>query len=243
MSREQSNIRLRDIQRFYKLLDALESSVGGKRTLAEAHGRMRWPKRGVYFFFEPGEMRTISGMGPRVVRIGTHAMTTGSGTSLWNRLRTHRGTLGGVDPGGGNHRASVFRLHVGKALIQRDQWSEDVTRDWGRDSSAPQQVRKIERPLEHAVSKHVRCMPFLWIGIGDEPGPTSLRGCVERNAIALLSNYNFQDMPIDSPSSTWLGRWAASEAVRHSGLWNANHVTDDHDPYFLDVLEELILST
>jgi len=188
-------------------------------------------------------MRTISGMGPRVVRIGTHALKAGGGTSLWNRLRTHRGPLGGMDPGGGNHRASVFRLHVGTALIRRDQWPEEVVRDWGRGSSAPRRIREIERPLEHAVSKHVRCMPFLWIGIDDEPGPTSLRGCVERNAIALLSNYNLQDMPIDPPSSTWLGHWAASEKVRHSGLWNASHVADDHDPYFLDVLEELILST
>ena len=32
-------------------------------------------------------------------------------------------------------------------------------------------------------------MSFLWLPIGDEPGPNSRRGYMERNAIALLSNY------------------------------------------------------
>jgi hypothetical protein len=40
-------------------------------------------------------------------------------------------------------------------------------------------------------------MPFLWIAIDDEPGAKSLRGYVERNAIALLSN--FEKEPLDAP--------------------------------------------
>jgi hypothetical protein len=38
----------------------------------------------------------------------------------------------------------------------------------------------------------------LWLSVDDEPGPQSLRGCIERNAIALLSNYG--KLPIDPPS-------------------------------------------
>jgi hypothetical protein len=83
-------------------------------------------------------------------------------------------------------------------------------------------------------------MPFLWLGIDDEPGPNSLRGYVERNAIVLLSNYNLPDTPIDPASVTWLGRWAASEQVRRSGLWNVNHAADVYDPSFLDMLREHI---
>jgi hypothetical protein len=48
MSREQ------DIIRFYALLGHLEAEVGGKRLLRDCHGRMNWPRRGVYFFFEDG---------------------------------------------------------------------------------------------------------------------------------------------------------------------------------------------
>jgi hypothetical protein len=235
--------RLRDIHRFYEILDTLEVGVGGKRTLETAHGRMNWPERGVYFFFEPGEERTTSGTGPRVVRVGTHALKTRSKSTLWNRLRTHRGHVGGSNPGGGNHRASVFRLHVGTALIDRDGWPRAVAGNWGVGGSAGKPVRERERPLEQAVSQHIRSMPFLWIGVEDEPGPASLRGYIERNAIALLSNYNFQDTPIDPPSDTWLGYWATNDYVQRSGLWNVNHVAKTYDPGFLDILPEQIRLT
>jgi hypothetical protein len=230
--------RLRHIQRFYEILKALEISVGGKRTLEVAHGRMDWPKRGVYFFFEPGEERTTSGEGLRVVRIGTHALKVGSKSTLWGRLRTHRGRVGGSNPGGGNHRGSVFRLHVGTALIHRDNWAQEVAGDWGVGSSAKKSIRQRERPLERAVSQHIRTMPFLWISIPDEPGPESLRGYIERNSIALLSNYDLQNTPIDSPSTAWLGHLATSEKIRRSGLWNSNHVEDRYESGFLAVLQE-----
>ena len=238
MPEDPFEVRLHDIQRFYEILDKLEVSVGGKRTLEGAHGRMNWPERGVYFFFEPGEERTTSGTGLRVVRVGTHALKARSKSTLWNRLRTHRGHVGGSNPGGGNHRSSVFRLHVGTALIDRDGWPQMVASNWGMGSSAGKPVRERERPLERAVSQHIRRMPFLWIGIEDEPGPASLRGYIERNAIALLSNYYFQDTPIDPPSDTWLGHWATSDYVQRSGLWNVNHVAETHDPGFLDILLE-----
>jgi hypothetical protein len=32
-------------------------------------------------------------------------------------------------------------------------------------------------------------MPFLWLAIDDEPSAHGLRGHIERNAIALLSNF------------------------------------------------------
>ena len=109
--------RLDDLSRFYELLETLEDRLGGRRTLAECSGRLLWPRRGVYFFFEPGEKRSESGAGDRVVRVGTHALSAGSATSLWNRLSQHRGS---ARSGGGNHRGSIFRLLVGEALIQRE---------------------------------------------------------------------------------------------------------------------------
>lgn len=240
MPESEFEARLRDIQRFYRILSELEASVGGKRTLETAHGRMNWPRRGVYFFFEPGGERTTSGTGLRVVRVGTHALKARSKSTLWNRLRTHRGHVGGSNPGGGDHRRSVFRLHVGTALIDRDDWPQMVASNWGVGGSAGKPVRERERPLERAVSQHIRRMPFLWIGIEGVPGPASLRGYIERNAIALLSNYSFQDTPIDPPSDTWLGHWATSDYVQRSGLWNVNHVAETYDPGFLDILLEQI---
>ena len=65
------------------------------------------------------------------------------------------------------------------------------------------------------------------------------RGVIERNAIALLSNYNSPAQPLDPPSLTWLGLHADRGSVRLSGLWNVNHVTETYDPIFLDLLEDL----
>ena len=67
--------------------------------------------------FEQGENRSDTGDGPKVVRVGTHALTAGSGTKLWTRLSEHKGP---PKTGGGNHRGSIFRLIVGAALINRE---------------------------------------------------------------------------------------------------------------------------
>ena len=97
-----SDRRLQDLIRFYSILNPLEKTIGGARALADCRGRMKWPARGVYFFREAGENRSDTGEGPRVVRVGTHALKAGGSTTLWGRLSTHRGQL---RSGGGNHRA------------------------------------------------------------------------------------------------------------------------------------------
>jgi len=229
--------RLLDVQRFYDLLDRLEEKVGGKRVLLECNGRMDWPQRGVYFFFEKGEFRTTSGSGLRVVRVGTHALKTGSNTTLWHRLKQHRGTEFNH---GGNHRGSVFRHHVGTALASYNKWPADIVRAWPRGSSASKETREKEQPYEEQVSEYIGQMPFLWLKVEDEPGPSSMRGFIERNAIALLSNYYNEDTPIDPPSNFWLGNFTGHQAIRGSGLWNVNHVNDSISPLFFDVLEKAI---
>ncbi len=193
---------------------------------------MNWPERGVYFFQEHGEVRSDSGSGPRIVRIGTHALKPGSRTTLWKRLSQHRGP---VKTGFGNHRGSIFRLLVGTALSAT---SGMTVPTWGEENSAPKSIRERERPLERRVSQYIARMPFLWLEVPDLSGPDSLRGYIERNAIALLSNYH---RPVlDAPSPSWLGAHCAREKVRLSGLWNQHHVDEAHDPAFLDQLERLV---
>jgi hypothetical protein len=114
-----SNDRQAHTDRFYHLLDALAKHEEGPRRLRDCTGADGWPRHGVYFFYEDGEARADGS--PRVVRVGTHALTATSGTTLWGRLRQHRGRVGGRNPGGGNHRASIFRGHVGTALIRQGQ--------------------------------------------------------------------------------------------------------------------------
>lgn len=204
------------------------------KSLAGRHGRLDWPLRGVYFFFEAGENRQESGSGLRVVRVGTHALKDGSQTTLWDRLSQHQGTQAS---GGGNHRGSVFRAHVGAALIAREAWTGPAAQSWDRGRHAPRDLRLAELPLERVVSAHIRAMPFLWLEVDDPPGPSSRRGWIERNAIALLSNFLAPQAPLDPPGAAWLGRHAASESIRRSGLWNVNHVAEGYAPGFLEVLE------
>lgn len=227
--------RIKHLVRFYSILDELEQKLGGARKLCECSGRLPWPKRGVYFFRETGEQRSETGQGPRIVRVGTHALKENSSTRLWGRLSQHRGQAAA---GGGNHRGSIFRLIVGAALIRR-QGHKCPT--WGIGNTAADELRRSEQALEREVSKVIGAMPFVWLSVDDEPGPGSMRGYIERNAIALLSNYKKE--PVDPPSKAWLGSSCDRERIRDSGLWNSNHVDESYEPAFLDALRRLVSET
>ena len=176
------------------------------------------------------------------VRIGTHALKAGSRGTLWGRLSQHRGAR----EGGGNHRGSIFRLLVGVALARRQ--GTAPPRSWGIGSDRGSASRRLELgresikcselALEVRVSDYIGAMPFLWLDIDDEPGPTSDRGLVERNAIGLLSA-STSPAP-DTASAGWLGQFSDRARVRGSGLWNSNHVDESYVPSFLDTLDEYV---
>lgn len=224
--------RAQVLDELYSLLEAAAQLHGGPRLLRNATGRDHWPTHGVYFFFEPGELRE-DGATPRVVRVGTHALTESSKAKLWTRLRAHRGKLGGRNPGGGNHRGSVFRLHVGTALIERDGYPEAAT-SWASRSTAPREVRDREVVLEQAVSRHIGAMTVVHVAVMDR----LLRAAIERGCISLLTNFDRE--PIDPPSPGWLGSYADREAVRRSGLWNVDHVRAEPEPGVIGDLETLV---
>jgi hypothetical protein len=178
--------------------------------------------------------------------VGTHALKTGSGTSLWQRLAQHRGIAA---TGGGNHRGSIFRLLVGSAIKKRDVLVEPPSWSLGNDPGltarslglAREQLQAAEQPMEAAVSEHIRRMSVLWLAVDDMAGPQSDRGTIERDAIRLLSNYGRQ--PIDPPSAGWLGSHCDRKRVQQSGLWNNNHVDESYDAKFLDLMERYVEST
>jgi len=225
-----------DLDSVYSLLDELEATVGGKRKLGDCDGRMNWPDRGIYFFFHPDETRSETDQ-LRLTRIGTHAVSEGSSTSLWNRLRTHRGTQRGTYEGGGNHRGSVFRKRIGEALIERES-SQEAYPEWGVGSSAARELRMEELDLERRVSEYIRELPFLWVDVNDEPSTESDRAYIERNMIALVSNTGTES--IDPRGEDWLGHHSPVTEIVQSGLWNINHVDADYHAEFLDTFASYI---
>ena len=198
-------------------MDDLSERTGGPRLLS-----MFWPN-GLAGSISFRSTRTDTGSGPRIVRVGTHAL---SQATLWKRLSQHKGS---TNTGGGNHRGSIFR----QSLYQHG------VREAQRPETSGIKNRNIrDKEQEKQVSQTIGNMPFLWLAISDAPGPDSLRGYIERNAIALLSNDN--KPPIDAPSPQWLGYRCNREKVRRSGLWNQNHVDETYAPAFLDMLDKLV---
>jgi hypothetical protein len=222
-----------DTDRLYVLLGELARRAGGPRMLRDCAAGQGWPRQGVYFFFEDSELRA-DGSG-RVVRVGTHALTADSRTTLWDRLSQHRGHLEGRNPGGGNHRASVFRRHVGAALIRRGDGPPGLLASW-LDRRHPGEWASREDDVERDVSGWIGGMPFLWLAVSGSAN----RGYIERNTIACLSGLAGGQ---DRSSAGWLGRDSVRSEVRESGLWNVQHVHDGYDPAFLQRLAALVQST
>ena len=144
----------------------------------------------------------------------------------------HRGQLAGRNPGGGNHRASVFRRHVGAALIRRDELPDEVLRSWLDRRNPPSESVSAsqEAGIEREVSRHIGGMPVLWINVPDR----SDRGYLESNSIALLAGGP------DLSSERWLGSHAERVEIRESGLWNVRHVADHYERGFLQRLAQLV---
>jgi hypothetical protein len=149
------------------------------------------------------------------------------------RLRQHRGLPGR----GGDHRGSIFRLHVGAAILKLT--GVDLP-SWGTGLDRGTGVPEAEVEHERRVSRYLVELHVVTLGIADEPRPDSLRGYVERNAIALLAKAGGE---VDPPSRNELGGSARTEAVVTSGLWNVNRVVESVDARFIDQFEALVRSS
>jgi hypothetical protein len=217
-----------DAGRFYLLLDGLSRHLGGPRQLLACDADSGWPLQGVYFFFEAGELRRETGYS-RVVRVGTHALKIENPAvaTLWDRLAQHRGRQLG-DRGGPRRARSVFRRHVGTAIIRRHKLCDEVLENWYHYRSDP-----LEDDIERAVSEYIGAMPFLWLDV-----PTAEdRHDIEAGAIGLLS---MSTGDADPPSADWLGRYAYRKEIQDSGLWNVQGLGAPYDRGFLDRMERAV---
>lgn len=211
--------RIRDLDRLYGWL-ASERALGRTFQFAEL-SKSPLPKRGVYVFLDPAEPN-FSGSAPRVVRIGTHGVSAGSKASLRGRLRSHLGGTNEI----GNHRGSIFRLHIGRAMLETGPGHASLA-TWGEGQDATREVKAAERAHEIAVTRYLQRLEVAILEIDDEPSKDSMRAIAEMQLIALFSDTM---RPVDLPAAGWLGSKSPVPSVRQSGLWNVRGVGGKYDP-------------
>lgn len=232
-----------EVDRLYEMLqpriDAIRSQFSRLPTTRDFRIQHRnRDTKGVYFFFEPTETRANQDE-LRIVRIGTH---TSDESSIEKRVDQHAKDWGG----------SVFRLHVGAALIRQGRFDHEIDsadrEKWARlwvekvNKKTAHNNRKLLDPMLHSlhpiVTRTIENMTLVWVEIADSQERCDL----EKECIRLLSNYRRQGAPIDAPSHGWLGRHALDEKIQRSGLWSVNEVTTPHTPGFLTKFQQYFLS-
>lgn len=227
------NSIVRDLDRLYDMLSIAVLREQHLRVFGSCSGSAKWPRRGLYIFCDPRHRRMFKPNTFKIIRIGTHAVSKGSASSLWQRLKNHKGQ----QDGSGNHRGSIFRLHVGSALMSTQ---SIMCPSWGVGMSAIEDIRTRETALEMAVSKYLASLQVVALDVNDEPSKLSDRAYIEQNMIALLSG---RAGPVEIADESWLGYHCKNKAVRRASLWNVDYTELDYDPAFLDVVERYIAVT
>jgi hypothetical protein len=165
------------------------------------------PLDGLYLFFERSELAECSGRTvDRIVRVGTHRVNG----RFRKRILQHYGWVSSL---GGNRRGSIFRKHVGAALLRKADPYDTGLKDWLAKNGPPSPT------LEAEVSRTLRDN-FTFVCVRVDNGDERLR--LEGGLIALLAQN-----PLGSPSAGWLGRHAFADEIRSSGLWNVQHIAAD----------------
>ncbi|MGY2200945.1 DUF6884 domain-containing protein [Pseudomonas gingeri] len=224
-----ASLRIRDLKGLYQYIQLCREN-GLTFKFSELPNK-KLEKRGVYVFLDPRELNFLKD-GPRIVRVGTHAVSSESKSTLRNRLRSHFGQA----DGSGNHRGSIFRLHVGRALLESGDLSFNSD-TWGAGQHATAKIREAEVNLEQIVSAYLGVLEVFLIPISDEPSKDSLRAHVETQLIALCTE-NFHT--IDTPEDAWLGRFSPMSTIVKSGLWNLRDVAKEYNPSGLGSVAHLI---
>lgn len=157
---------------------------------------------GLYFFYEKGEV-SIHAPNGRIVRLGNHPY---SSNGLIRRLQLHYS---------GNKNSSVFRKFLGGALMRRANPDHPCLLHWEKQGEPTCQLCKgVEKDVSNLLRSNFY---FRCVKIED----MVLRNSLERKLIATISLCK-----ICKPSNSWLGRYAYSDVVRSSGLWNTDYVYD-----------------
>lgn len=172
------------------------------------------PRNGIYFFFEKGE-KVDQGV-ERIVRVGTHK----ADNRFRGRIRQHYGNRNSIM---GNKNTSVFRKHVGGALLRKDNPRDERLEEWLKQGG--RSFPEIEARVSVCLRNNFTFCCFSVDGREE-------RLKFERGIIALLAKH-----PLGRPSADWLGKYAYEQKIGRSGLWNTQQL--DAEPLSLEQFEQL----
>lgn len=216
-----------NLKQMYRRVDELYDLVQQLPRFDHLTPKERLPANGIYIFFEQGENAVWrGGCVSRIVRIGTHRRDG----SFPGRIRQHYGRVNSLR---GNKNGSVFRKHVGSALLRKADLRDPRLDSWlGQKGGSYLEV-------EEQVSRTLRDnFTFSCIRVDDATDRIN----IEKGLIALLARYS----PL-KPSKAWLGHHAASEKIRECGLWNVQRATSSpisaRDLVRLRTMKDTTLST
>lgn len=162
------------------------------------------PANGIYLFFERGE--GVDGGNhrlDRIVRVGTHNQDG----NFPGRIRTHYGNRAKL---GGNKNSSVFRKHLGGALMRRDYPEDPRLQPWLKQDGPT--FEELEAEVSRALHSD-----FTFVCFAVATKEDRLR--LESGLIALLAQHS-----AGAPSAQWLGHHANAPEIRRTGLWNTRCV-------------------
>jgi hypothetical protein len=174
-------------KKFYRTMQDLCDTGGGAGFGSAPANCLHGLNEEFIFFVIEGQSHASRTRIPRIIRVGTHAVSCRlSYKPVGSSQHTSRHWWAA------GHRSSIFRLHVGRALINIEpsgNWPET----WSKGQTAPASVRQSEILLERLVSNAIGEMKLLWLNVPDTAGPGSDRAISSdsllRSALTLCSPF------------------------------------------------------
>ena len=165
----------------------------GKPTLA-------LPRDGICFWYEEGEIR--EGQGLRITRVGANRAPGCLHDSVKNHYELNR-------------EGSIFRKHLGGALMARDGEAASEIKEWGKARRSERFNDQKFHQYEARVTVEVKRGTYRVLNVDNAHERRQLK----EKLIAIFSHCNHC-----RPSKEWLGNHAYRNKIRQSGLWNVRHV-------------------
>ncbi|MGB2697923.1 MAG: hypothetical protein WBD28_08735 [Candidatus Zixiibacteriota bacterium] len=185
------------------------------------------PQKGIYFFYEKGEIWAHGRDNPRIVRIGTH-----KNRNFRSRIKEHflldESKMGFDKDKPKPSDRSIFRKNIGRALLNRDRddylqvWKIDFMTRGKRECLGHKRDIDKEKRIESTITRILReRFSFRFIVIESQTERMGSKG-LESSLIGTVSHCK-----LCTPSNGWLGHFSPQKRIKNSGLWLVQHIDSE----------------